>query len=173
MMQGMPTAAWFAVGLGTNLPFDSLEGPALLQQAMGSIQQQSFSILSRSGFWRSPAWPDPNEPAYTNAVCVCLADQRRAEETLQALQQVEQAYGRQRARRWGARTLDLDLLDFHGLRVAHGALHLPHPRMSERAFVLAPLAEAAPWWRHPESGRSAQDLLAALGECAIVRLHGC
>ena len=101
---------------------------------------------------------------YLNAV-VALAPAPRFEEPgalLDALLRLERAQGRQRRERWGARTLDLDLLD-HGGRIRAGpAPTLPHPRMMARAFVLAPLCEVAPQWRHPGSGRGACAALAAL-----------
>jgi 2-amino-4-hydroxy-6-hydroxymethyldihydropteridine diphosphokinase len=77
---------------------------------------------------------------------------------------VEAAFGRARTVPNAARPIDLDLLDFQG-EIAAGGLGmatLPHPRMAERAFVLRPLADLAPDWRHPITGRSVGDLLAAL-----------
>jgi 2-amino-4-hydroxy-6-hydroxymethyldihydropteridine diphosphokinase len=69
-----------------------------------------------------------------------------------------------RRERWGPRVLDLDLL-FHGdTRIDEPGLTLPHPGIAERAFVLEPLAEAAPDWRHPVNGLTAAEMLAALAE---------
>ena len=73
-------------------------------------------------------------------------------------------FGRERGGRWVARTLDLDLLDYRGLlRDEPPPPTLPHPRLEDRAFVLLPLADVAPGWRHPRSGRSIDALIAALG----------
>ena len=80
---------------------------------------------------------------------------------LNRLHEMENDFGRQRDIVWGARTLDLDLLDYHGQIMVQAPV-LPHPRLAERAFVLHPLADIAPGWRHPQSGRQIADLLAAL-----------
>jgi 2-amino-4-hydroxy-6-hydroxymethyldihydropteridine diphosphokinase len=85
------------------------------------------------------------------------------------LRQVERAAGRERRERWGERTLDLDILDYNGMKLNETAdqstdaqLVLPHPSMHERAFVLEPIAEIAPRWRHPVLGSTAKQLLAEL-----------
>ena len=81
---------------------------------------------------------------------------------------IEAAFGRRRGERNSARELDLDLIDFGGQILDRAAdedgpaVQLPHPRMSQRAFVLLPLGEIAPYWRHPEDGRHIDDLVAAL-----------
>ncbi len=88
---------------------------------------------------------------------------------LAMLHRVEAGMGRVRGERWAARIVDLDLLAYGNRRVGqagpngHDGLVIPHPRMAERAFVLAPLADLAPDWRHPVLGKSATELLAALG----------
>jgi 2-amino-4-hydroxy-6-hydroxymethyldihydropteridine diphosphokinase len=150
------------VALGGNQPFASLDGPQLLQKALDALEAQGLGVLSCSSAWRTPAWPDPSEPAYTNAAAVLAADGLAPEEVLARLLAVEQRFGRERRTRWAARTLDLDLLDMDGRMLASPELTLPHPRLCERAFVLAPLAEAAPWWRHPGDGRSAAQMLQLL-----------
>jgi 2-amino-4-hydroxy-6-hydroxymethyldihydropteridine diphosphokinase len=81
---------------------------------------------------------------------------------LDALLALEAGFGRRRSVPNAARTLDLDLLDYDGRRCNGERLVLPHPRLHERRFVLAPLAEIAPQWRHPRSAKTAAELLAAL-----------
>ncbi len=90
---------------------------------------------------------------------------------LQRLMDIETAMGRRRGQVDAARMIDLDLLAYHDLvcrpKAAGGGLELPHPRLAERAFVLLPLAELVPRWRHPQSGRPVADLIADLGQQAI------
>lgn len=84
------------------------------------------------------------------------------EELFSLLQAVEREFGRVRAERWGPRTLDLDILA-HGNRVLHSTLlTIPHPRLQDRLFVLAPLADIDPLWIHPVLKRSAAEMLAEL-----------
>ena len=86
---------------------------------------------------------------------------------LEALLAIERALGRVRDRRWGPRTLDLDLLDYGSRVLREPGLELPHPRLHERAFVLVPLADLRPDWRHPILKRSARELLANLNTAGV------
>ncbi|WGH79219.1 2-amino-4-hydroxy-6-hydroxymethyldihydropteridine diphosphokinase [Jannaschia ovalis] len=131
--------------------------------------------------WRSPAWPPGSGPDFVNAAAL-VAGPADPQAMLARLHGVEARAGRVRDRRWGPRVLDLDLLASGGLvrpdpwaqrawaelapaaqaRVAPDRLILPHPRLADRGFVLAPLAEIAPRWRHPVTGRSVAAMWAAL-----------
>jgi 2-amino-4-hydroxy-6-hydroxymethyldihydropteridine diphosphokinase len=82
---------------------------------------------------------------------------------LRLLHEVETSFGRKRSAPNAPRSLDLDLLDYRGL-VQEGELVLPHPRLANRRFVLEPLIEIAPEWRHPVTGKTVQSLLRALGQ---------
>lgn len=85
------------------------------------------------------------------------------QDLLQALHDVEAEYGRIRGARNASRTLDLDLLAYRDLVIDEpGGVNLPHPRLAERAFVLQPLAELAPCWRHPVTGLTPAEMLAGL-----------
>ncbi len=125
------------------------------------MEEAGFRLVRRSSFWTSPAWPDPSDPPYVNAV-IEVETAQGPDEILQRLHAIEAEFGRQRSVRNAPRPLDLDLIDCRGLiREAPGPV-LPHPRMAERAFVLCPLAEIAPDWTHPKSGRALDSLIAAL-----------
>ena len=153
------------IALGTNLPFQGLEGPALLLAALESIAGAHVKVRNRSSFWASPPWPPDLEgqPPYVNAVAEIDPGPLDAPGLFALLTKIEAEYGRERRDRWAARTLDLDIIDFKGAVGEWNGIALPHPRIQERAFVLAPLADIAPDWRHPVLDRSASDLLARLG----------
>lgn len=107
-----------------------------------------------------PDGEDADAPAYLNAV-VLVRTSLAPHALLTLLHDIETANGRVRGERWGDRTLDLDLIDYAGMRSSTADLTLPHPRAHERAFVLGPWAEVAPEAELPGHGRVA-DLLAAL-----------
>jgi 2-amino-4-hydroxy-6-hydroxymethyldihydropteridine diphosphokinase len=108
-----------------------------------------------------PGGPDPAAPAYLNAVAL-IRTTLTPGALLELLHVIESDHGRVRAERWGDRTLDLDIVDFGGLRLATDALTLPHPRAAERDFVLRPWLEVDPDAVLAGQGRVA-DLLAGLG----------
>ena len=147
------------VALGGNLALEGQAVQAVLELAAGRLAAAGLKPVRRSGWWRSAAWPDPAQPAYLNAVAwVETALEPHA--VLQALLEIETAYGRRRSVPNAPRTLDLDLIAY-GRRILDGPdLVLPHPRAAERLFVMGPLAEIAPDWRHPVTGKTAADLAA-------------
>ena len=149
------------IALGANLPGPAGDAAAQLRAALAALPREGVAVAACSRFWRSPAWPDPRDPAYVNAVAR-VETAHAPEALLAALQRIEIALGRVRGARNAPRTLDLDILDVDGLVRAAPPPVLPHPRLATRGFVLRPLAEVAPHWRHPASGASIADLLAAL-----------
>lgn len=138
--------------------YPSLE--ALLEAAVERLAATGLSIVQRSGWWRSAAWPDPDAPPYLNGV-VLVETALAPAAVLAAVRGVERAFGRRRAARNAARTLDLDLIAYGRRRIDEPALVVPHPRAHERLFVMGPLAEIAPAWRHPVLGLTAAELARA------------
>lgn len=126
-------------------------------------------LVQASGFYRSAAAGHPDQPDYINAVAR-LRTALEPCELLDALLAIEHQHGRERTFKNAPRTLDLDILLYDDLILNYPGLHLPHPRMHERAFVLAPLAEIAPDCRIPEHG-SCRALLAGLDTSTLQRLH--
>lgn len=150
------------VALGTNMPMRDLAGPVLLAAAVNAMEQAGLRVVSRSGVWETDPWPPSAQAPYHNAVVALETSAGDPRALFEELRSIEREFGRERRERWGPRTLDLDILDFDGQAGQFGDLTIPHARLAERAFVLAPLAEAAPAWRHPVTARSAAELLSGL-----------
>jgi 2-amino-4-hydroxy-6-hydroxymethyldihydropteridine diphosphokinase len=162
------------IGLGANLPGADGRAPRdTCQAALDALVDAGVGVARRSRWYASAPRPPSDQPWFVNAVAA-LDTEMDAASLLRLLLAVERQFGRERRERrerWAARVLDLDLL-CHGRAVidnTDGGLVLPHPRLHDRAFVLAPLAEIAPGWRHPVSGRTATTLLAACSSDQIAR----
>jgi 2-amino-4-hydroxy-6-hydroxymethyldihydropteridine diphosphokinase len=155
------------IALGGNLASRAGEPAQTLDAALASLEQRSVRVRARSPYYVTPAWPDPSEPAFTNAVAQ-VESSLSPHALMEILHATETAFGRVRSRRNAPRTLDLDLIDYDG-RIEQGPPVLPHPRLAERAFVLVPLADIAPDWTDPVSGKSVAALIAALPPGAISR----
>jgi 2-amino-4-hydroxy-6-hydroxymethyldihydropteridine diphosphokinase len=158
------------IGLGANLASPDHGPPvATLESALGALSAQGLAIRARSRWWESAPVPISDQPWYVNGV-VEVATDLPPEPLLGLLHRLESEFGRRRSVPNAPRILDLDLLAYGDLvRSGLEPPLLPHPRMAERAFVLFPLAEICPHWRHPATGRSLEELIAALPADQIVR----
>jgi 2-amino-4-hydroxy-6-hydroxymethyldihydropteridine diphosphokinase len=160
------------IGIGGNLESPEF-GPVqnTLYAAVAALEAEGVSIMRRSGWYGSEPVPRSDQPWFTNGVA-SLEAKLGASDLLVLLQAVESRFGRVRHSRNEARILDLDFLDYHGEVRMTPSLVLPHPRLHERRFVLVPLAEIAPDWRHPILRCTAAELLARLapGKQQIERL---
>ena len=152
------------LGLGANLP-SATHGapPATLAAAIEALAAEGAVVERRSPWYRSAPVPAADQPWYVNGVIAVRAGLAPAE-LLALLHRTERCFGRERQRRNEPRVLDLDLLDYDGRVESGPSMALPHPRLHERAFVLLPLRDVAPGWRHPVSGKSVEALIAELPE---------
>ncbi|AFZ68374.1 2-amino-4-hydroxy-6-hydroxymethyldihydropteridine diphosphokinase [Deinococcus peraridilitoris] len=150
------------VALGANLG-DPL---ATLSWAKEQLQQVGEVIAASRVYRTAPVGGPDGQPDYLNAA-VSLRTALSPADLLRALLNLEQAAGRERRERWGPRVLDLDLLAVNGMVLRTPELTLPHPRLMERAFVLAPLAEIAPSWSHPLLGTSVRVALGRLDASGV------
>lgn len=173
------SAATALIALGANLPGDGRSPEAAVAAAIMALAARSDRPLRASRLYRTPAFPAGSGPDFVNAA-VALDWDGTPEALLALLHGIEADFGRTRNARWEARMMDLDLIAL-GARVlpdaatharwaalpperaaveAPGELILPHPRLAERSFVLVPLADVAPDWRHPVTGRDVRRMLA-------------
>jgi 2-amino-4-hydroxy-6-hydroxymethyldihydropteridine diphosphokinase len=173
------------VAIGGNVSSLSGSPEETIVHSIVDIYQRIGSPIGTSSLYRTPAFPPGSGPDFVNAA-VALQSNMSPEEILAILHDIEARYGRERQVRWGARTLDLDLIAV-GTRVLPDRavfdrwlaldaarqtvetppqLILPHPRMQDRAFVLVPLADVAADWRHPVLGKTIGEMLADLPSAA-------
>jgi len=158
-------AAW--VGLGSNM-----ESPArqLARGLAGLDRLPGTRLVAWSRAYRTRPWGEPDQPDFINAVAR-LETGLSPESLLAGLQSIENQAGRARDpdARWGPRILDLDLLVYDDLEIRSPELEIPHPRMTRRAFVLAPLVELDPELQIPGHGR-AREYLAGLDDSDILAI---
>lgn len=169
------------IALGANLAHAEFSLEMTLSQAIATLAAPDLVIRSVSRFFSTPCFPAGAGPDYVNAA-IEIATSLSPMDLLARLHAVEHEYGRARLQRWGMRTLDLDVLSYDDqvlpnlavytqwaelpleqqIQVAPEQIVLPHPRLQDRAFVLVPLADIAPKWRHPVSGQTVSEMLGAL-----------
>jgi 2-amino-4-hydroxy-6-hydroxymethyldihydropteridine diphosphokinase len=163
------TATTALIALGSNRPHGRHGAPArVIGAALAALVEAGVVLDAVSGIHRTRA-VGPAGRDFANAVAA-VRTMLPPTDLLALLKRTERAFGRRRGRRWGARVLDLDIIaygeaawpDSRAWRRRNGRLVIPHPRMQERDFVLEPLVEIAPDWRHPVLGLSARTLLERL-----------
>jgi 2-amino-4-hydroxy-6-hydroxymethyldihydropteridine diphosphokinase len=164
--RSVPVAAY--IGLGSNLSDPEYQ----VRQAIVELGDLPETELhARSALYRTSPVGPTGQPEYVNAV-VSLQTRMSPRGLLDALQAVERGHGRRRdGTRWGPRTLDLDILLYGDERVAEVGLHIPHPEMGGRAFVLIPLADVAPAGLRVPGIGSLADLLERCPRDGVVRLE--
>lgn len=163
---------------------------ATIKIAIEKLTDAGVVIRAVSHFYKTPAFPAGAGPDYINAAFVARTDWP-ATQLLDVLHKIEAQMGRKRVQRWGQRSLDLDLIAMDDqirpdlatyrawldlplqrqMQEAPDQLILPHPRMHERAFVLIPLADVAPDWRHPVRGETVVQMRDALPEALRREVH--
>jgi 2-amino-4-hydroxy-6-hydroxymethyldihydropteridine diphosphokinase len=157
------------VGLGANCPGPWGSPAHTLRRALAEIERKGVAVEAVSPLYETKALGAARQPPYVNQVAL-IATRLPAPSLLRLLKEIERRSGRRGGRPWGARTLDLDIIDYKGLivgrpKVLKGVprgrvrpLVLPHPQLEHRPFVLKPLLDVAPDWRHPVTKTSAKEL---------------
>jgi 2-amino-4-hydroxy-6-hydroxymethyldihydropteridine diphosphokinase len=150
------------IALGANLPGPA--GPPLAQceAALTGLRTRGVAVVARSPWYETTPFPPSDQPRFVNGIAAVKTNLGPAD-LLAVLHAIESELGRVRSVPNAARAIDLDLIDYHGLvRRGPEPPLLPHPRMADRDFVLRPLADVAPAWRHPVSDMTVGELLAKL-----------
>jgi 2-amino-4-hydroxy-6-hydroxymethyldihydropteridine diphosphokinase len=158
------------VALGANLSNSAIGSPLdACEKALDCLTQRGVAVIKRSRWYRSAPVPRSDQPDYINGVAL-VSSALAPVDLLSLLHDIEAELGRKRERVNEAREIDLDLL-CHGDQVigwpvspvcANNGLILPHPRLHDRAFVLLPLRDVAPDWRHPVSGQGVEAMIRAI-----------
>lgn len=162
----MRKTAQSAIALGSNLG-DSL---ATLKAALEILDNSPGIAVKSTSSWYKTAPVGPPQPDYING-CAILEVQLEPQRLLETLLAIELTFGRVRREPWGPRIIDLDLILFEDLILKTSTLELPHPRMQERAFVLVPLAEIAPNWIEPITGKAIAQLLEIIDTTGVEIIH--
>lgn len=171
------------IALGSNATSDAGTSAETISAALRDLQTLTHCSLKISKFYQTPAFPPGSGPDFVNAA-VRMSSPKSATCTLQELHAIERRFGRRRHQRWAPRTLDLDLIAWGNSVLpdrdtlgrwmdlpldlqkteAPDQLLLPHPRLHERAFVLVPLCDVAPDWRHPVLGLTIAEMAERLSD---------
>ena len=169
------------ISLGSNQPREQSGPSDILVSSISALTYNNISVLKISRFYRTPCFPKDAGPDYVNAALL-VRSALDAGSLLEMLHLVEEGSDRTRPERWGKRTLDLDLLTFGSAilpnsriynkwrqlslelqrQVAPDQLIVPHPRIQDRSFVLGPLMDIAPNWRHPVLDQTVEEMFLAL-----------
>ncbi len=146
------------IALGANLPSQHGTPKQTLLKALEALRGRGVKVLAVSPVYLTAPVPISNQPWYHNAVAL-IKTHLLPQDLLRLLQEIEVDFGRIRSIRNAPRVLDLDILDYQGKQLLEQGLELPHPRMTDRAFVLYPLRDIAPDWRHPVSREAVSSLI--------------
>ncbi len=171
------------IAAGGNLTLTKGTPAQTIVEAINFLHRDGVAVTAVSRFFDTPCFPAEAGPDYVNAA-IAVATNLTAHDLLTVLHGIENRFGRRREQRWGMRTLDLDLIALDDtvlpdpgtvrrwieippadqIRHTPPDLILPHPRLQDRAFVLVPLMDIAPQWRHPVLGKTIATMYAALPE---------
>jgi 2-amino-4-hydroxy-6-hydroxymethyldihydropteridine diphosphokinase len=152
------------IALGSNI-----QPETNLASAMRFLRRETM-VLAASHVYRTPPWGSVPQGDFLNAV-VAVSTDLEPPKLLDLLQGIERRHGRTHTIRYGPRTLDLDILAMDGLVLRSPGLMIPHLELHKRGFVLVPLCDFAPHWRHPVLGKTARELLKDLSRDGIERTN--
>jgi len=150
--------------LGSNLG----DRHSLLNQAIDHIASDIGQVIKTSSVYETQSWGKEGAPDYLNQV-ILVDTELSAQVILQKILDIESGLGRQRAEKWGSRTIDIDILFYGQAVIDEPGLRIPHPELHKRRFTLEPLAEIAPEMLHPSLNKHILQLKSELKDNLIVK----
>ncbi len=160
------------IAIGANLP--GVDGAAPIESCRAAVPLlcgiSGLSFVALSSWYRTVSIPKSDQPDYCNGV-IRLSGEIDPAILMAKLHEIELGFGRQRSERNAPRTLDLDIIDLNGIIRATPTPILPHPRAHLRAFVLRPILDVAPAWRHPALRQNVSTLMSELPPQSIQPWH--
>ena len=150
------------IGIGSNLSSELGNRLENIELAISLLQEKEVELLKKSSFYETFSQPNKNDPKFLNVV-ISVESELSPVELMLTLISIEEKLGRKRKKKNDPRTCDLDIIDFNGavksFKINSLELILPHRGLSDRNFVLHPLKEICPDWRHPKTKKNIHDLI--------------
>ena len=133
----------------------------MLTKALSELEHDGFCIIDKSKIWETSPWGLTDQPRFLN-MCISAETEMTPEEMISTVKNIEKKLGRSKKIKWGPREIDIDIIAIGELIIETPALSVPHRHMHERAFVLIPLKEIAPLFRHPVTWKTLDEMIGAL-----------
>jgi len=150
------------LGLGSNLVSNFGDRFKNIDLAINFLKEKNINLVNKSSFYESVSYPNKNDPKFINIV-ISIETSLKSDDLMSFLLSIEERLGRKRTKKNDPRTCDIDILDFNGKiinkKYSKFTLNIPHKKMIERDFVLYPLKEICPDWRHPKTNDSIDILI--------------
>jgi len=150
------------LGLGSNLVSNFGDRFKNIDLAINFLKEKNINLVNKSSFYESVSYPNKNDPKFINIV-ISIETSLKSDDLMSFLLSIEERLGRKRTKKNDPRTCDIDILDFNGKIISKKyskfTLNIPHKKMIERDFVLYPLKEICPDWRHPKTNDSIDILI--------------
>jgi 2-amino-4-hydroxy-6-hydroxymethyldihydropteridine diphosphokinase len=155
------------LGLGSNLPSKYGDSFANINLAISSLESYGIKIIKRSSFYKSPSYPDKENPEFINVV-ILVETNLSPVDLMSVLTFIEEKLERKRIKKNYPRTCDIDIIDYNSqiLNLKYNNLDftMPHKELTSRNFVLFPLQEISPMWKHPKTKETISNLIQKLNE---------
>ena len=155
------------LGLGSNLPSKYGDKFTNINLAISSLDAYGIKVIKRSSFYKTPSFPDTENPKFINVV-ILVESNLLPLDLMSTLLFIEEKLGRKRVKKNDPRTCDIDIIDYNSqvlnLKYNNLDFKVPHKELASRNFVLFPLREISPMWKHPKTKETINNLIQKLNK---------